>query len=142
MPHIPAAILAVDDDLEDLELIEEAISSLQPAVKFTKLVDGSAVLPYLDKVADDELPCLIILDYNMPEMNGAQVIFQLCRQPRYERIPKVILSTSNAPAHIHECMNNGATKYFVKPDNMKDLRSLSREMLSFCLPPGQSISGK
>ncbi|HYF33149.1 MAG TPA: response regulator [Chitinophagaceae bacterium] len=125
-------ILAVDDDLEDLELIEETISDLEPTANFKKLTDGSQVLPFLDQYADGELPCLIILDYNMPGMNGAQVVSQLCAIPRYEPIPKIILSTSNANSHIRECMDNGALKYFVKPNNIKDMNRLAEEMLSYC----------
>src|SRR4051812_39821099 len=125
MPAISFTILAVDDDMEDLELIEDAISGLKPMATFKKLFNGKEVLPYLDQLPDNELPCLIILDYNMPEMNGAQVIFQLCKFPRYATIPKIILSTSNAASHIHECMTNGATRYFVKPNNMKDMNRIT-----------------
>lgn len=132
MPITLLTVLAVDDDAEDLELIEDAIAGAAPAVKFYKLTGSREVLPYLDKLADHELPCLIILDYNMPELTGAQVISQLCQQPRYKAIPKVILSTSNAPAHIKECLENGATRYFVKPDNLKALNQLAEEMLSYC----------
>ena len=125
-------ILAADDDLEDLELIEDAILSLEPATKFHSVTNGNGVIDFLDKREDNELPHLIVLDYNMPELNGAEVLAHICNQKRFNAIPKIILSTSGAPLHIDECMNCGATEYFVKPNNLADLEALARKMLDFC----------
>ena len=125
-------ILAADDDIEDLELIEDAIHHSEPRAKLDKVTNGNEVIKYLEGRADNELPCLIILDYNMPELNGSQLLAIISKQQRYEGIPKVVLSTSSAPFHVKECMQNGATDYFVKPDNMKELYSIVRKMLDFC----------
>jgi CheY-like chemotaxis protein len=133
MPQKPLTILLADDDEEDLELIEDAIINIEPGAKLHKLTNGNDVIEYLALQPDNALPSLIILDYNMPEINGSQVLSQIRGQVRYEAIPKVILSTSSAPLHIHECMNNGATEYFVKPNNIQDLNSLAKKMLSLCL---------
>lgn len=125
-------ILIADDDLEDLELIEDAILDAEPQVELHKFTNGLTVIEYLNSRLDEELPCLIILDYNMPELNGAQLLLSLKAQERYRSIPKVVLSTSNAPPHIHECLSNGATEYLVKPDSMKTLTSLVERLLTFC----------
>ena len=125
-------ILVADDDEEDLELIEDAIMKLEPTAALHKLKNGNAVIEYLALQPDNALPGLIILDYNMPELNGSQVLSQIGKQVRYKAIPKVILSTSSAPIHIHECMNNGATEYFVKPNNIQDLNALAKKMLALC----------
>ena len=125
-------ILAVDDDPDDLELMVETLRQLSPDVSVSKLQNGAEVLPFLDRLSDTHLPGLIILDYNMPEMNGAQVLSRLCQLPRYESIPKVIFSTSDAPAYVKECMNNGATQYFVKPASMRDLNAIMKKILAYC----------
>jgi len=125
-------ILAADDDVEDLELIEDAIHHSEPRAKLDKVTNGNEVIKYLESRTDNELPCLIILDYNMPELNGSQLLSIISKQERYHNIPKVMLSTSSAPFHVEECMKNGATEYFVKPDNMKELYSIVRKMLDFC----------
>lgn len=125
-------ILAADDDLEDLELIEDAIQHSEPRAKLHKVTTGNEVIKYLEGRSDHELPCLIILDYNMPELNGSQLLAIISKQERYNNIPKVVLSTSSAPFHVAECMQNGATEYFVKPDNMKELYAVVRKMLDFC----------
>ena len=123
-------ILVADDDEEDLELIEDAILKLEPTAALYKLSNGTAVMEYLALQPDSALPGLIILDYNMPELNGSEVLSRICNQVRYQAIPKVILSTSSAAIHIHECMNNGATEYFVKPNNIHDLDALAKKILA------------
>jgi len=132
MHHKIKTILVADDDAEDLELLEEAFTKTESATNLHKVYNGREVIEYLEGQKDAELPCLIILDYNMPELNGSQVLAKICKERRYEAIPKIILSTSSAPLHIHECMRNGATEYFVKPNSIRDLESLATKMLSFC----------
>jgi CheY-like chemotaxis protein len=125
-------ILLADDDVEDLELLEGAILDLDTLSKIHAVSNGKLVLDYLEKATDDQLPCLIVLDYNMPEMNGAEVLQEICNKARYKKIPKVIWSTSNNNAYIQECLSKGATTYFVKPATNKQLQDLAREMLDFC----------
>ena len=127
-------ILIVDDDLEDLELIEDAILTVEPTVELHKFTKGISAIEYLRSRPDNKLPGLIILDYNMPELNGSQLLSSLKDQVRYSSIPKIVLSTSNAPLHIHECMNNGATEYIVKPNNMKELHHLAVKLLALSRP--------
>jgi CheY-like chemotaxis protein len=126
-------ILLADDDEEDLELIEDAILSVVPSATVDKHTNGKDVMESLLKSDDGDLPCLIILDYNMPELNGSQLLVQMAKSQLYENIPKVVLSTSAAPVHIYECMANGAVEYFVKPNDMEALKSVAKKMLDYCL---------
>jgi CheY-like chemotaxis protein len=132
MADQPKHVLMADDDLEDIELMETAIVFIEPSTSLHKVVNGKAVIDYLERQRDDELPCLIILDYNMPELTGSEVLAIICKEKRYENIPKVILSTSSTPAYINECMKNGATEYLVKPDNMTALTTMARKLLNYC----------
>ena len=132
MGYKSLTILAADDDLEDLELMEDAFSSLKPDIALHKVTNGRAVIDYLNNRPDSDLPCLIILDYNMPELNGSQVLAKIGKEKRYADIPKLVLSTSSAPIHIHECMVNGAAEYYVKPNSLRELETLAKTMLSFC----------
>jgi CheY-like chemotaxis protein len=125
-------ILIADDDLEDLELIEDAILNAEPAAELHKFTNGLTAIDYLNTSNDNELPQLIVLDYNMPELNGAQLLASMNTQERYRDIAKVVVSTSNAPLHIQECMRNGAADYIVKPDNMQELYDLGEKLLTLC----------
>lgn len=131
-----------DDDFEDLELIESAITTIEPAADLHKVANGKAVIEFLASRPDANLPCLIILDYNMPELTGSEVLAAIRKEKRYELIPRVVLSTSNTPAYIHECLKNGAAEYFVKPDNMPALAKLAQRMLDYCKTGWSNASGK
>lgn len=133
MVQKPISILIADDDREDSELLEEAIINIEPEAQVNHVLNGKKVIDFLNNCDDTELPCLIILDYNMPEMTGLEVLNFLCNQNRYEGIPKVILSTSRSQSHVRECKDNGALDYFVKPFSMKELEELTKKMLSFCV---------
>jgi CheY-like chemotaxis protein len=125
-------ILIADDDQEDLELLSEVLLQLEGDAKLHMVTNGSMVLDFLEKAKDNELPSLIVLDYNMPNMNGAEVLEQLCNNPRYQKIPKIIWSTSNNSSYIKECMEKGATSYFVKPATHKNLQEQAEQMLKMC----------
>jgi CheY-like chemotaxis protein len=122
-------ILLADDDIEDVELLQEVIKVKEPDVAVHSVSNGKQVMEYLASCTDESLPGLIILDYNMPELTGSEVLSQMGEQPRYKYIPKLILSTSNAYIHMQECIKNGATDYFVKPNSMRELEELTEKML-------------
>lgn len=124
-------ILIVDDDPDDLELLEEAIHELEPALLIDKATGGRAAIEYLDNHKNGRLPNLIILDYNMPEVSGSAVLAHISAQERYRQVPRIVFSTSDAPLHKKDCMTKGATEYFVKPTTKKQLDLVTKQMLSF-----------
>jgi CheY-like chemotaxis protein len=128
----PLSILLADDDTEDLQILEDAILYINPNAQVKYVLNGKEVINFLDNCSETELPCLIILDYNMPLMTGAQVLNLLGNHIRYQSIPKLVLSTSSTEAHKNQCMNNGAIGYFVKPDNIIELQTLAKKMIGFC----------
>jgi CheY-like chemotaxis protein len=132
MPQHQKFILIADDDQEDLELLSEVILQLEADIKLHMVNNGSLVMDFLAKAKDEELPSLIVLDYNMPNMNGAEVLEQLCNDSRYQNIPKIIWSTSNNSSYIKECLEKGATSYFVKPATHKNLQEQAAQMLKMC----------
>ncbi|HEY9176529.1 MAG TPA: response regulator [Flavipsychrobacter sp.] len=125
-------VLIADDDSEDLELMESSMLSTGHNVELSLLPGGESILRHLEDQPDHKLPMLMIIDYNMPVINGAEVVLKLNSNVRYRPIPKFILSTSNSEHHIRECMNNGADGYFVKPDTKPDLDKLAIKLLSYC----------
>jgi CheY-like chemotaxis protein len=70
-------ILLADDDPDDQELIVHAFTEVSPSFRLHIVNDGKEVINFLSTVSDNKLPCLIVLDYNMPELNGAQVLQKL-----------------------------------------------------------------
>ncbi len=94
--------------------------------------NGREAVQYLEECFDENLPCAIILDYSMPQLNGAEVLAILHKNPRFNAIPKFVWSTSNSKVHIDECKQNGALNYFIKPDQPDKLYRLVKEVLAAC----------
>lgn len=125
-------ILLAEDDPDDQELLVHAFTQISNSFSLHIVNDGKEVMDFLSATSDNKLPCLIVLDYNMPELNGAEVLQRLTHEKRYDKIPKIILSTSSNPKYIQDCLCKGANAYKVKPDNFSQLTVLAKEMLDLC----------
>lgn len=125
-------ILLADDDPDDQEMMITAFSKVNPAFQLHIVNTGKQAIEFLNKATEKDLPCLIMLDYNMPELTGIQVVKDLSKNKRFHAIPKVILSTSSNPKYISDCLNNGADAYKVKPDTFEGLIHVAEEVLALC----------
>ncbi|MCY7421778.1 MAG: response regulator [Chitinophagaceae bacterium] len=128
----PKIIFLADDDSDDLELLEEAFMGLESTVIINKVSSGKEALAYLNNCSVEKLPCLIILDYNMHDLTGVEVLKKLYQNPEFKTIPVIIWSTSNAPIYKELSMKEGAIKYFEKPDNFEGIKKLALKMFHFC----------
>ena len=125
-------ILLAEDDIDDQELLIEAISLHEKAMQIHSVSNGKKAILLLESLPVSHLPCLIVLDYNLPEANGAQILNFLSQQERYHAIPKVVWSTSNSPVYRDACLELGAKAYFTKPSDVSGITSLAKEILAFC----------
>ena len=74
---------------------------------------------------------LIVLDLNMPILNGTQTLFELKQNNRYTRIPVVIYSTSDNEHEKRKCMNFGAVDYLVKPISIAESDAMTKRLMEF-----------
>ena len=125
-------ILLGEDDIDDQEILEEVFSSIDSSFSLHFINNGKKVVAHLEEIHDEHLPCLIVLDYNMPELNGAEILKSLQGNHRINKVPKIIWSTSNAPAYKNMCLELGASDYLVKPSKINMLEQMVRHMLSYC----------
>jgi len=130
MPQSPVKILVADDDPEDLELLEEHLLSVEPTARLQTFSDGQSAYEYLRSQEDSDPPSLIVLDYNMPGLTGAQVLTFLKASHQYASTPKVVYSNSSTAKFIQECLNSGASEYIVKPDTMEDIHQVAKRLVA------------
>ncbi len=128
----PKLILVGEDDLDDKEFFVEVFSAIDKSFSLEFVSNGQKVISNLEKMADDQLPCIIVLDYNMPELNGAEILRELKQNKRYDLIPKVIWSTSGSDTYKNACLALGAKAYIMKPSNVKDFEGIVRHLISLC----------
>jgi CheY-like chemotaxis protein len=126
-------ILLGEDDPDDQEMLKEVFTAIDTAFVLFFVNNGSEVLSALGKLKDDQMPCLIILDYNMPGLSGADILRELGTNERYKNIPKVVWSTSGSEKFRSVCLELGAVDYVLKPTDVVELEEIARYMLSLCL---------
>jgi CheY-like chemotaxis protein len=124
-------ILYADDDADDHFILKESFQSNGIHAEMVSAVDGQEALQYLETVHPASLPSLIILDLNMPRMDGRQTLSLLKKHPYFSSIPVVILSTSNNKAEKEYCQQQGAASYFIKPRHYTGYQSLVQSLQYF-----------
>lgn len=125
-------ILLGEDDIDDEELLKELFSSVDSSFELTFINNGRHLVEHLDTLSDNQLPCLLILDYNMPELNGADILENLKTRSRYADIPKIIWSTSGTETYRKKCLDLGAEDYIIKPSRVSELVQAIKYMISYC----------
>jgi CheY-like chemotaxis protein len=138
MPHIlniPTArvlLLLADDDADDRDLFTSALHKIAPDVQLKTVNDGRQLIEYLSRCSKDQLPCSVIIDYNMPHMNAVQVLDWLCSRSLFDGINKFVWSTAYQQEYIDGCKDHGALEYFIKPDTEDGLFHIVQRILSQC----------
>ena len=138
MKKIPRILLA-DDNLDDQSFIRDAFSYVNANIELEILNDGQELLEHLHIIKNEEIPSLIVLDYNMPKLNGVQVLEILLREKRLATVPKIMLSTSFYQHHIDLCLKMGADGYLIKPDNVFAWKKVVLNMLSYIKEPRRTV---
>lgn len=132
-------IFLAEDDLDDQELLIEAISSFNQSIEVEIVTNGKKAVSFLERLEPEENPCLIVLDYNLPEMSGAEILAQISHLKKFDDIIKVVWSTSNSPVYEKMCLELGAQAYIVKPNDISGINKLAQLMLQMCgVPPASS----
>lgn len=125
-------VLLAEDDIDDQEFLVEALKELDPELQVHITDSGEKAIAYLQAVAPADLPSLIILDYNLPKINGQQILSFLKKEERYKEVTKLVWSTSNAPHYVQCCLDEGAKAYLVKPTDLNGIKKVAATMLAYC----------
>ena len=125
-------ILIGEDDFEDQFILQEYFqdNGINEVVAFEK--NGKKIIEYLERLkAEEDLPSLIVLDLNMPILNGTQTLFELKQHSRFNKIPIIIYSTSDNDHEKRKCLNFGAVEYLVKPISVDEGDRMVKKFLQF-----------
>ncbi len=123
-------VLIADDDADDRFFFEKAYVNRRDIQLLATLVTGAEVIDLLDATKNDkDLPDLIILDHNMPLMNGKQTLTFLKSSKRYSRIKVCICSTYADHQLTEDCMNLGAFKVASKPITEEEYQLMMNDFL-------------
>ena len=133
---VPIDVLLVEDSPGDVRLTQEAFAEANIAVQMHVVADGVEAMDFLrrsDGYADAPRPGLILLDLNLPRMDGREVLAQLKDDADLRTIPTVILTTSEAEIDIATSYDLQANCYLTKPAQLEEFEILVRSIGDFWL---------
>ena len=132
----PIDILLVEDDPGDVLLTKKALQTGQLLKSLNIANDGVEALSYLrkeGKFSEAPSPDLILLDLNMPQMDGREVLAEIKQHPEWKRIPVVVLTTSDADKDIIKSYDLQASCYVTKPVSLGQFKDVVNAIQDFWL---------
>jgi CheY-like chemotaxis protein len=132
-PNLPVTILLVEDDPGHARLIELNLRRAHITNDIVVLGDGQAAVDYLFKEAGyvgarHTLPLLVLLDLNLPGLDGYQVLGRLKSDERTQLIPVIILTTTDDPREVERCYALGCNVYITKPVEYEQFAEAIRKL--------------
>lgn len=132
-------LMMADDDPDDREFVKEAFETSGFRGEFRYVEDGGALVDYLFRAKDDPggrrfpLPDLILLDLNMPGIDGHEALRRIKSDAGLKRVPIVVLSTSELESEIQKTYDEGANSFITKPTGFSELVDMAGRLKKYWL---------
>jgi len=133
-PSAPVNILLVEDNEADIRLLKEAFKESKLTVNITVAVDGEQALNYLKKQPPYEsvlTPNLILLDFNLPKIDGKQVLAVIQSSEKLKKIPLLILTSSNNEYEVLKQHNLTTDQYLIKSLDFSGYQKMIKQIEDF-----------
>jgi len=125
-------VLCVDDDPDDREIVCTAINEIDPTFKVVHAENGLEAHSYLnDAKSSGDFPCLIILDINMPVMDGKETLVAIKKDEELSKIPVAMFTTSSSPSDKQFFFEYGVD-LVTKPTDLTTIVAEVGKLLSYC----------
>jgi CheY-like chemotaxis protein len=132
----PIRVLLIEDNPGDADLIVETLESGTHSIQVFVSIDGTHAIKHLQEqlsFGSLDRPDLILLDLNLPKMDGRQVLAELKRDAAWKKIPVVILTSSDAEHDVAKSYELGAACYVTKPVGLAAFQAAVRSIAHFWL---------
>ena len=118
-------VILIEDDPGDAEMIIRALKKTRANIELAHVEDGAAAIDLIFGQGEYSaegirIPEIVILDLNMPKMNGPHVLKRIRADERTRRIPVVVLTSSREDSDLSKCYDLGVNSYIVKPVEYKE----------------------
>jgi two-component system, response regulator len=130
-PAKKLSFIITEDDDDDFLVIEKSFQKVGfKEHDLIRVTDGESLLRILrayeeeKKTTGNTWPVIILLDLNMPKMDGRQALTQIKSDPQLKMIPIMVFTTSKAIEDIQYCYSLGANAYFIKPSSFNEFQEM------------------
>jgi PAS domain S-box-containing protein len=126
----PLNVLLVEDNPDDVFLMRTMLKRASLAHSLVVLEDGAQAIDYMRQLAEqgpEAFPDLMFIDLNLPRRNGHEVLAEIRAHHSLDKLPIVVLTTSEDPADMAKALDRGALRYTSKPPNLEVLRQILKE---------------
>ena len=120
-----STILLIEDDVVDMMSVKRALKELQVTNPLKHVENGEEALEYLRNPANVK-PAIILLDLNMPKMNGHEFLALMKNDEDLKRIPVIVLTTSRGELDKVQSFDNGVAGYMIKPVDYRQFVEVMR----------------
>jgi len=130
MTNRTVEILLVEDNEDDMVIIQEVFTDMKLATIVNTVRDGEEALTYLrrkGKYKEARMPDLVLLDINMPKMNGFEVLEAMKKDPRLQSLPVIMLTTSHREEDVVRSYAKGACSYIHKLVGLDEFKQLIKQ---------------
>ena len=127
-------ILLVEDNEGDIILTREALLDAKINNQVSVVRDGEQAINFLNDAAKTDvtlLPDLILLDINLPKIDGKEVLLYIKNDPAFKKIPVVMLTTSSSEMDVNDAYNNHANYFITKPVDLNKFFVVIRMIENF-----------
>ncbi|MEA5573097.1 response regulator [Calothrix sp. UHCC 0171] len=141
-------VLVVEDSNEDFKMLQRLMQRMSVQNPVYRCCNGDEALEYLkhegiyDNPQTAPRPSVILLDLNLPGLDGRDVLEQLKQDSNFREIPVVVFTTSSNPKDIQLCYQKGANGYLIKPMNSEELQDIVRAFVDYWLETNVSPNGQ
>ena len=125
-------ILYAEDDEDDQQLIKDSLQNYSDDIEVVIHNNGVEAVSYLNNLSETEpAPCLIILDINMPKMNGIEALKQIRKNDRFAQIPAILFTTSSQPLDKKFAAEYKAG-FITKPIDAAQMKYIAEKFIKYC----------
>ena len=137
VPKKAIEVLLVEDNSADVDLTREVLAESNDHLQLNAVRDGEQALSFLHRrgrFSQVPRPDIIILDLNLPGIDGRRILRELMTHRDLNRIPVIVFSSSQAQDDVLSSYRLGANCYFRKPGNLPEFKAVVKAMADFWVP--------
>ena len=127
-------ILLVEDSVADATILREILKLGDIATNLNVVTDGTGAMAFLNReapYAGAPTPHLILLDLNLPKVDGAEILTDLKQDDRHKEIPIIVFSSSRRAEEVRQCYRHHANSFITKPQDLASMKETVRSLLHY-----------